>query len=68
MQVVANKKQAYIILVLAVAANVALAVGFKMYFFEAPLVSQEIFVPAKIPSPAEIAIENPIVEKTEGKC
>jgi len=33
-----NKKIAYGIFGLAVAANVALAVGFKMYFFESPLV------------------------------
>ena len=32
-----NKKIAYAILTIAVAANVALAVGFKMYFFNAPL-------------------------------
>lgn len=37
LKVVANKKYAYGILALAVAANIALAVGFKMYFFESPL-------------------------------
>ena len=34
-----NKKIAYGIIALAIGANVALSVGFKMYFFEAPLVS-----------------------------
>lgn len=64
-KVVANKKQAYIILVLAVAANVALAVGFKMYFFEAPLVSQDMSVPAAVAEIPEQIIENPVAEKTE---
>ena len=36
-KVMSNKKIAYAILTIAVAANVALAVGFKMYFFNAPL-------------------------------
>ena len=31
-----NKKIAYAILAIAVAANVALAVGFKLYFFKPP--------------------------------
>ena len=31
-----NKKIAYGILAIAVAANVALAVGFKLYFFKPP--------------------------------
>ena len=38
-KVVADKKHAYIILILAICANIALAVGFKMYFFESPLIN-----------------------------
>merc|ERR1712136_304947 len=40
-EVMSNKKIAYAILTIAVAANVALAVGFKMYFFNAPLQSHD---------------------------
>ena len=36
-KVMSNKKIAYAILTIAIAANIALAVGFKMYFFNAPL-------------------------------
>jgi len=36
-EVMSNKKIAYAIIALAVGANIALSVGFKMYFFEAPL-------------------------------
>jgi hypothetical protein len=35
-EVMSNKKIAYAILAIAVAANVALAVGFKLYFFKPP--------------------------------
>lgn len=41
LKVMSNKKIAYAILTIAVAANVALAVGFKMYFFNAPLQSHD---------------------------
>jgi len=40
-EVMSNRKIAYAILTIAVAANVALAVGFKMYFFNAPLQSHD---------------------------
>lgn len=40
-EVMSNKKIAYGIIAIAVGANVALAVGFKMYFFNAPLQSSD---------------------------
>lgn len=58
LKVMSNKKIAYGIIALAIGANVALSVGFKMYFFEAPLTPMPSIPAADIPvipeAPAEV--------------
>ncbi|CAG5104291.1 Oidioi.mRNA.OKI2018_I69.chr1.g1181.t1.cds [Oikopleura dioica] len=58
LKAVTNKQKAYAVLALAVVANLGLSVGFKMYFFEAPL-NPSGFVPPVQP-PVEIQ-QQPVV-------
>lgn len=65
---VSNKKLAYGILSIVVGANVALAVGFKLYFFESPLLMVDgTEAPTKFVEPMlpEAALSQDIVETAE---
>ena len=63
-----NKKIAYGVFGLAVAANVALAVGFKMYFFESPLVQIAPVAPLEpVMSISDNVPLNPVEEKPKGR-
>ena len=55
-----NKQKAYAVLALAVVANLGLSVGFKMYFFEAPL-NPSGFVPPVEIHQEPVVPENPVV-------
>lgn len=50
LKAVTNKQKAYAVLALAIVANLSLSVGFKMYFFEAPLINNPVApsIPADI--------------------
>jgi len=61
LKAVTNKQKAYAVLALAIVANLSLSVGFKMYFFEAPLINNPVapLIPADI---KPVVPENPVEE------
>merc|ERR1711892_1319143 len=64
LKVMSNKKIAYAIIALAVGANIALSVGFKMYFFEAPLTpmpAADLPVSADLPVAATVIDQDPSI-------
>ena len=49
-------------LALAIVANLSLSVGFKMYFFEAPLINNPVAPPIPVADIQPVAPENPVEE------
>jgi len=61
LKAVTNKQKAYAVLALAIVANLSLSVGFKMYFFEAPLINNPVapLIPVDV---KPVVPENPVEE------
>merc|ERR1712150_251149 len=62
LKAVTNKQKAYAVLALAIVANLGLSVGFKMYFFEAPLNPSGVGSPVQPEIPMPVVPENPAQE------
>jgi len=62
LKAVTNKQKAYAVLALAIVANLSLSVGFKMYFFEAPLINNPVAPSIPVADIKPVVPENPVEE------